>query len=266
MMPLPIRRYLFPVMLFTLMAMMQTNSTGAEDDPLSKAKRAELKSKFQKVIEKTTAQIEADPDRTPAYSERGDARFFLGDFAGAVADYEKMVELEPKIAPSHWRRGIAYFYAKKYKQAANQFEIYHTFDDVDRENGIWRFFSQAKAYDLKKAREGLLKYEKDDREPFPDVYRLFAEEITPDQILKHIQNAKIPNEERRRREFYAHLYIGLNHALHNRRDPALKHLAEATKNTWAQDAGFGPNYMWHVGRVHYDLLLKEEPKQSAGTR
>ena len=109
-----------------------------------------------------------------------------------------MVELDPKIAPSHWRRGIAYFYAKKYKQAANQFEIYHTFDDVDRENGIWRFFSQAKAYGLKKAREGLLKYEKDDREPFPDVYRLFAEEITPEQILDRIRDAKIT--DRRTRE------------------------------------------------------------------
>ncbi len=266
MMPLPIRLPLFPVAVFLLTGLVQTHSTRAEEHPLSEARRAELKSQFQKVIEKTTAQIKADPDRTPSYSQRGDARFFLGDFAGAVADYEKMVELEPKIAPSHWRRGIAYFYDKKYKQAANQFETYHTFDDVDRENGIWRFFSQTKAYGLKKAREGLLKYEKDDREPFPDVYRLFAEEITPDQILKQIQDAKIPDEERQKREFYAHLYIGLNHALHNRRGPALKHLAAATKNTWAQDAGFGPNYMWHVGRVHYDLLLKEKPKPETDAR
>ncbi len=176
-----------------------------------------------------------------------------------MADYEKMVELDPKTAPSHWRRGIAYFYAKKYKEAAHQFEIYHTFDNVDRENGIWRFFSQTKADGLKTAKAGLLKYEKDDREPFPDVYRLFAEEITPDQILARISQAKISPEERQKREFYAQLYIGLNHALHNRNKLAQKHLAEAIKNPWPKNAGYGPKYMWQVGRVQYDLLKETKP-------
>ncbi len=179
-----------------------------------------------------------------------------------VADYEKMVELDPKLATSHWRRGIAYFYAKQYKDAANQFEIYHSFDDVDRENGIWRFFSQTKAYGLEKAKEGLLKYEKDDREPFPDVYRLFAEQITPEQILDRIAKADIDDEEREKREFYAHLYIGLNHAIQNRKEPARKHLAEAVKNKWGRKAGYGPHYMWQVGRVHYDLLAQADAAPS----
>jgi lipoprotein NlpI len=232
----------------------------AEMPPLSETEKAELNAKFQATIEKTTKQIAESPEKTSLYSERGDARFFAGDFPGAVKDYEKMVELNEKLASSHWRRGIAYFYAKDYKKAANQFEIYHTFDDVDRENGIWRFFSQTKAFGLKKAREGLLKYEKDDREPFPDVYRLFAEEITPEEILKRIADAEVSTAERRKREFYAHLYIGLNHALHDRDAAAKKHLAEAVKNKWPREAGYGPNYMWHVGRVHYDLLAKKTAK------
>lgn len=245
---------------FGFFASMSSPAIVADEPPLPEKKRKELTTKFQAVIVKTTAQIEADPNRTSLYSQRGDARFFAGNFKDAVADYEKMVELNPKTAPSHWRRGIAYFYAKDYKKAANQFEIYHTFDDVDRENGIWRFFSQTKAYDLKKARKGLLKYEKDDREPFPDVYRLFAEEITPEKILERIQKAKVSDEEREKRLFYAHLYIGLNHALHDRDKPAQKHLAEAIKNQWPREAGYGPNYMWHVGRVHYDLLAKKAKK------
>ena len=232
----------------------------AEMPPLSETEKAEFSTKFQEAIAKTTKQIAESPEKTSLYSERGDARFFAGNFKGAVEDYEKMVVQNPKLASSHWRRGIAYFYAEEYKKAAGQFEIYHTFDDVDRENGIWRFFSQTKAYDLKKAREGLLKYEKDDREPFPDVYRLFAEEITPEQILKKIADAELSTTERQKREFYAHLYIGLNHALHDRDDLARKHLAEAVKNKWPREAGYGPNYMWHVGRVHYDLLVKATAK------
>lgn len=237
----------------------------ADEHPLSEKARAELKAEFQERAEKASKQIEASPQSTGAYSNRGDARFFAGDFAGALADYEKMVELDPKLATSHWRRGIAYFYAKKYKEAANQFEIYHTYDDVDRENGIWRFFSQEKAYGLEKAKEGLLKYEKDDREPFPDVYRLFAEKITPEEILSRIAKADISDEEREKREFYAHLYIGLNHALHQRNERAKTHLAEAVKNEWGREAGYGPSYMWHVGRVHYDLLDQQEPAADTPT-
>ncbi|MCA9067899.1 MAG: hypothetical protein KDA84_03190 [Planctomycetaceae bacterium] len=239
---------------------MSFSATAGDEPPFPKKKQKELTAKLNATIAKTTEQIEADPNRVSLYSQRGDARFFAGDFPKAVADYEKMVELNPQIAPSHWRRGIAYFYAKEYKKAANQFEIYHSFDDVDRENGIWRFFSQTKAYDLKKAREGLLKYEKDDREPFPDVYRLFAEQVTPEKILQRIREAKVSDEEREKRYFYAHLYIGLNHALHDRDKPAQEHLAEAIKNEWPQEAGYGPNYMWHVGRVQYDLLIAKAQK------
>ena len=63
-----------------------------------------------------------------------------------MADYNRIVELSPQRDASHWQRGIAYFYAKDYKSAAGQFERYHSFDNVDRENGIWRYLSQHKAY------------------------------------------------------------------------------------------------------------------------
>lgn len=249
-------RFLFPC--FSILAFgTVTAPLFAGSPPLPEAERSELRERFQKTIEKTTREIEKSPEQIKLYSQRGDARFFAGDFKGAVRDYEKMVALNPKLGSSHWRRGIAYFYAKDYKKAAHQFEIYHTFDDVDRENGIWRFFSQAKAYDLKKARRGLLKYEKDDREPFPDVYRLFAEKIRSEKILQRIEEAKISQAQREKRKFYAHLYIGLNHALHDRDQAARKHLAKAVKNSWPRKAGFGPNYMWHVGRVHYNLLEKQ---------
>src|SRR6185295_5125654 len=161
---------------------------------------------------------------------------------------------DPKIESSHWRRGIAYFYAGQHEKAARQFEAYNSFDNVDRENGIWRYFSQRRAFGKEKAREGLLKYEKDDREPFPDVYQLFEGKRTPEQILAKIKAAEIGDEARESRYFYAHLYIGLNHAVENKPDEAVKHLRKAVANTWAPGAGFGPDYMWHVGRVHYDLL------------
>ena len=175
-----------------------------------------------------------------------------------------MVELDPATDASHWRRGIAYFYASDFDKASKQFERYHSFDNIDRENGIWRYLSHHKAKGQKYARKGLLKYEKDDREPFPAVYKLFAGQLTPEQILNQIAAANISKTEREKRIFYAELYIGLNELVERRAKSAEKHLHVAVATEWPRTAGFGPNYMWHVGRVQLNRL--RQPKKPAGAK
>lgn len=214
-------------------------------------------------VARLTKAIEAAPTTLDLYSQRGDAWFFLGEFAPAAADYDKMVELAPSEDAGHWRRGIAWFYAEEYEQAAGQFERYHSFDNVDRENGIWRYLCQRKAFGLEKARAGLLKYEKDDREPFGDVYRLFEGKITADELLDKIRLAKISDTEREKRLFYAELYVGLNEAVEGRADSAKTHLSAAAKNPWGEKAGYGPNYMWQVARLHAEVLAKPAVPEKA---
>jgi lipoprotein NlpI len=232
----------------------------AEDHPLPEKQRQELATSLDEQIAQFTKRLEADPKKVGFYSRRGDAYFFRGRFKESVADYQKMVELDPKLEKSHWRRGIAWFYAGDFKQAAHQFEIYDTFDNIDRENGIWRFFSQAKAYGVKRARKGLLKYKKDDREPFPSVYKLFGETMTPAEILAAIAEANIDKDEREKRLFFAQLYIGLNYDIHGDSKKAEIHLREAVANKWGPTAGGGPSYMWHVGRLHYNRLREKNNK------
>ncbi len=221
----------------------------------------ELQAAQTERVQVATAQIAKNPKSVDLYSKRADAYFFLGEFDKALADYEEMVKLDETQAPGHWRRGIADFYAGKFKAASDQFELYHSFDDVDRENGIWRYLSQVKAFGREKAREGLLKYKKDDREPFPDVYQLFAGKLTADQILKKIREAKLDAEEREKRLFYAELYIGLNFDVEQEPQQALEHLKAATATAWPRTAGYGPHYMWHVGRLHAIRLQQQLQKQ-----
>jgi lipoprotein NlpI len=218
---------------------------------------------LQESVDTLSKKIVDSPNDDELYSQRGDAQFFLGKFKEAVADYDKMVELKPELDASHWRRGIAYFYAGRYADGAAQFDRYHSFDDVDRENGIWRYLSQAMDKGRDEAQKELLRYEKDDREPFSDVYKLFAGNITPDQILANIAAAKVNEQEREKREFYAHLYIGLHLSVLKENEQAVQHLAKAADNTWAPTAGYGPHYMWCVAKLHH-AQLKEEltPKQS----
>jgi len=223
----------------------------------------------QKVQELTDAIEAANSprDRVGLYSQRGDVYFFLGRFKDAQRDYLEMVKLDPSLDESHWRLGIAHFYAGDFKAAAAQFDKYNSFDNVDRENGIWRYFSHFKALGKEAARKELLKYEKDDREPFPSVYKLFAGEMTGEEILASIKEAKIGDAERAKRYFYAHLYIGLNAAIEGNDAVALENLKKSNANEWGKAAGYGPNYMWHVGRLQSEILGKAEsgkPKAETG--
>ena len=181
-----------------------------------------------------------------------DAPAFPGSIVGTLLDYTA------KLVTQNSLEALI---------AAHQFEIYHSFDNVDRENGIWRYLSQTKAIGREKAREGLLKYEKDDREPFPDVYRLFAGDISADELLKKIKDSKLSDQQRQQRLFYAELYVGLNEFVEGRLESAEQHLGLAAKNEWGSKAGGGPGYMWHVARVHHDLLVDElaKAKKNQGT-
>jgi lipoprotein NlpI len=234
--------------------------------PLEAAVLQETRTAAESSLEAATRRLKSDPNDIQALSRRGDARFFLSHFKEAVADFDAMVKLDPQLDSSHWRRGIALFYAGQPEEGAKQFERYHSFDNVDRENGIWRFLCQTKSIGLAKARESLLKYEKDDREPFPAVFKLFAGTITEKEILDGIAAAKVPESERQSRLFYSDLYIGLNHAVQNRPVEAQTALARATKNAWPRPAGYGPRWMWHVGRVHWELLEAERQSKASSSR
>jgi len=254
----------FALLLAVCSVVARVEGDDSDEDRAGEAYRRHVNEKLDAEIEKLTARIEESPKNVDLYSRRGDARFFRGLFVESVADFDRMVELKPDLDTSHWRRGIARFYARQYDKAAHQFEIYHSFDNVDRENGIWRYLSQFKAVGKEKAREGLLRYEKDDREPFPDVYRLFAGDQSGKQVIERINRAEISKDEREKRLFYAELYVGLNDFVEGDVASAEKHLAAAVRNHWGETAGGGPTWMWHVARVHHDLLRDAREKAKDG--
>ena len=214
----------------------------------------ELTAELEGQLKVLPAIMDKDADAVGKYSRRGDLHMFLGKFSEAEADYKKMSMLKPDLDASHWRLGIAMYLAGHPEDAAAQFDRYHSFDNVDRENGIWRYLSHRAAYGKEKAREQLLKYEKDDRPPFREVYQLFEGTMTATEVLQSI-SPELPESSRQSRLFYAQLYVGLNEAAEDKPEAALKALREAVQNEWPREAGFGPDYMWHVGRLQY-LRLK----------
>ena len=218
---------------------------------------------WQNKTKSLSAAIEKAPDRIALYSQRGDAHFFLSQFDKAVADYEKMVEIDPKTDVGHWRLGIAYYFAGKHEAGAKQFGKYHRFDQIDRENGIWKFLCQSKTLGVEKARKQLIEYEKKDRAPLPAVYEMFRGKTTAKQLLARIQSANLSKTERQKQLFYAHMYVGFAELSQKREKAALPFFKKAAENNWPMQAGYGPNYMQHVCRIQHALLNKKTPKEKS---
>lgn len=230
-----------------------SNYLGAEVDLPTSEELSKLEKKYSEIDRTCTKRILKNPVEISSFSSRGDARLFLGDFKGARLDYEKMIELNPNLEISHWRLGIAYFYLSEFKMASRQFEIYHQFDEVDRENGIWRFMSQYKEYGLGYARKGLLTYNKNDRPPYPWLYLMFSGVLSPDAVFQKIKEEAFHKEYEIRVLFHANLYVGIYLELTgDSPKEALLYLSRAVSNEYGKSTG---TYMWQVARLHYAKLL-----------
>lgn len=232
----------------------QTASDSTRQHPLSNDERARLKKQWDDGIAELTQKLQTTPDDIASLNRRGDLHFFRGEFDKAVADYELACQRKPELEPAHWQLGIAYYYADQPAKCSKLFERFFQIDDVDRECGLWKFLGDAKVSKPAKAREQLLKYTKGDREPMLSIYRLFDGTTSASELLDSFRQEKLSDPVREQRSFYIELYLGLWHDAHGRTKEALPHLHSATANRWPRTAGYGPNYMWHVARVHYELL------------
>ena len=251
---------IFSLMLFMFNAAADENgSLPDERFPLSEQEIANLIKQQEAVLAATPVAEPPEMTSPQVHSRRGDALFFLGRFKESVAEYQAMVLLDPALDESHWRLGIALFFADMPDKAVAQFEKYHSFDNVDRENGIWRYLSQYKATNAATAKKELIRYNKDDREPFPAVYKLFDESLSPKQAIDNIPDS-LPHDEHEKRLFYTELYIGMHLIVKNKPNDSQRFLRRAVSRKWPRTAGFGPNYMWHVGRIQLNLLLQNQLK------
>src|SRR5215203_3999122 len=157
-----------------------------------------------KQLEVLNAAVEKNPDNADLRTRLGDVRLFLGDAKGAVEEFEKEIAPEPARDTQHWRLGIAYHFAGQFEKSAAQFAKYHAYDNRDRENGIWHFLATARARGIEAARNSMLEYTRFDREPFPDLYDMFAGKKTGAEVLEGAEKKGL--KDNALVMFFAHYY------------------------------------------------------------
>lgn len=181
----------------------------------------------------------------PASLDRAVAHFAAGRIAESAAEFDRLVQADPRVMPYLWQRGIVLYYAGRFADCRQQFERHRTVNPNDVENAAWHFLCVARAESPAAARKALLPVGPDARVPMRQVYELFRGALTPEDVLRAAGAS--PSAQ-----FYAQLYLGLYFEATGDRRRALEHLTAAAADKYA---GAG-DYMHMVARVHLQLLQR----------
>jgi lipoprotein NlpI len=193
------------------------------------------------------AATQASAETPQAIFNRAVADFLNGRIAESVAGFDDLARLAPASAPELWQRGIALYYAGRYNDCRQQFEMHRTVNPNDVENAAWHYLCVARAQSPEAARTALLPVGRDSRVPMRQIYDLFRGAATPDDVLTAA--ARDPASE-----FYAHLYLGLYFEALGNKPRALTHITVAAADRYARIAG----YMHGVARVHLRTLQQQQ--------
>jgi lipoprotein NlpI len=191
-----------------------------------------------------TASAQLEP-RAQETLDRAVADFQSGRIDNSVAGFDKLAKQVPAIAPQLWQRGIALYYAGRYKDCRAQFESHRTVNPNDVENAAWHFLCVARAESPEKARSALLPVGTDSRVPMIEIYDMFRGTRKPQDVL----TAAGSNPEA---QFYARLYLGLYFEALGNESLARENITAAASNRFASAGG----YMHGVAKVHLKILEK----------
>ena len=179
--------------------------------------------------------------------DRAVADFLSGRIAESVAGFDLVAQLAPSAAPQLWQRGIALYYAGRYKDCKAQFESHRTVNPDDVENAAWHFLCVARAESPEKARSALLPVGPDSRVPMRQVYEMFRGKLSPEEVLAAAGSQ--PSAQ-----FYAQLYLGLYFEAMGNERRAREHIEAAADNRFAAAGG----YMHSVAKIHLGILQRRK--------
>jgi len=191
------------------------------------------------------ASAQTRGENPQAVFERAVSDFERGRVVESAAGFDNLIKLVPDSAPQLWQRGIALYYAGRYKDCRAQFESHRTVNPNDVENAVWHFLCVARDESPEKAKSMLLPVGPDSRVPMREVYDMFRGTRRPEDVLA--AGGQQPSGQ-----FYAQLYVGLYFEALGNKPKALEHITAAAADRFASAGG----YMHTVAKVHLGILQR----------
>ncbi|MEZ6141252.1 MAG: tetratricopeptide repeat protein [Zavarzinella sp.] len=183
-----------------------------------------------------------------AVDRRGGEQFKLGKVAESIVDFDRYLKVFPKQEAAHWRRGISYYYVKKFAEGARQFDIGQEVFGADVENAFWYWLCLCGKDGVQKANSKILKLSAPDaRIPMMDIYAMLQGKAKPEDVIVTATNAKLSADDKNEAMFYANLYVGLYYEGIGKPKESLKHIETAVEKYVIS------HYMWDVAKVHHLL-------------
>jgi lipoprotein NlpI len=177
-----------------------------------------------------------------AIMDRAMADFRAGRIEQSLEGFDRVARISPADAPYLWQRGIAQYYAGKFRECRDMFVSHRTVNPDDVENAVWHFLCVARAESPDAARRQMLPVGPDARVPMREVYRMFKGELTQAQVMKAAGSDLSA-------QFFARLYVGLYFEATGNRDAGRAQIEIAAEDRFARVGG----YMHDVARVHMKM-------------
>jgi thiol-disulfide isomerase/thioredoxin len=168
--------------------------------------------------------------------------FMSGDIGSSVRGFDQVVKLVPDEKPQLWQRGLALYYAGKYAEGRQQFEVHQTVNPSDVENAAWHFICVSREKGVEEARKHLIPISGDSRVPMKEIFDLFIGKGSEEAVLAA---ANAGEEDSKRNQLcYAHLYLGLYAEALGETEKAKSHMLKSAKDYAMK------HYMGETARVH----------------
>jgi len=184
--------------------------------------------------------LKLDPKSANAWQARGEAHFKLGKITESIADFDKFLKLVPAQKPHHWQRGISLYYAARFNDGKEQYEIHRTVNPEDFENAAWHMLCAARVDGFAAAQKRLIPIKEDTRTPMRELHQLWRGEATAEGVLTAAASS-------RSGVFYGNLYLALFEEARGRREASKAYAKKAAELA-------PPDYMGDVARVHWRAL------------
>ena len=104
--------------------------------------------------------------------EAGTRAFMAGKMDEALRHWDRQIAEGPAAGPHHWQRGLALYYAGRFREGRVQFESHQAVNSQDVENAAWHFLCVAKLESPEAARRAFIPITSDTRVPLKEVHAL----------------------------------------------------------------------------------------------